>query len=370
MHRRAFVYHGSFTALGLGLNRLAPLPWRRSDAAPRASVPKALVCLVLRGGVDGMSLVIPYGEPAYYRARPTVAVSPPGESGGALDLDGFFGLHPALEPLVPLYAGRCLAVIPAVGSTEVSRSHFDAQASLETGTPGVRSTPDGWLNRYLQQRGPAPCGWGRAVALAPRLPRLLEGGAPAVALGRWEEHAASAPQDSSLRAAYPGSALGRALRLVADLLAADGGWQVAVVDVGGWDSHVAQGGPSGFLAGRLADLGASLAAFTDDLGTRLTDVMVVTLTEFGRTVRENAVGGTDHGRGSAMLILGGGIRGGRVLGRWPGIRHQSRGHDDGVAVTTDVRDVMGEILARHLGAERLDHVFPNHDRGGPVGLFD
>ncbi len=409
LSRRVFLKAGGLAFVGIGA---APgLLVRAAAAANGSERRRTLVVLLQRGAADGLNTVVPYGERAYYDLRRTIAIAAPGRAGneGALDLDGHFGLHPALAPLLPLYKDGRLAVVHAAGSPDPTRSHFDAQDFLESGTPGRKSTEDGWLNRHLQAaplRSEAqPAGTAgplRAVSMTPTLPRALQGRAPAVAMARLREFglrpgageqaargfedmysaavrdtlhdtseeafgamaALKAANPSRLGAAagvrYPRGPLGEALLQVAQLVKSDLGVEVAFVETGGWDHHAAEGGASGQLAGRLRELGSALAAFEADLGQRADDVVLVTLTEFGRTVRENGNRGTDHGHGSVAFVLGGRVRGGRVHGRWPGLATSQLHEGRDLAVTTDFRDLLGELLVLHLGASDLRAVFPGH----------
>ncbi|BCS35826.1 hypothetical protein TBR22_A50600 [Luteitalea sp. TBR-22] len=398
MHdRRIFVKRGAVALLALGF---AP-EFLAQAAAAATRRRKVLVVVFQRGAVDGLSMVVPHGDAAYYAARPTIAVPRPGRDAGALDLDGHFGLHPGLAQLHALYRNGSLAVVHACGSPDPTRSHFDAQDYMESGTPGVKRTPDGWLNRLIAQRHDAEhVGAMRAVALSSRLPRILQGAAPTLAMTSVErmriagggatgdafEAQYAAAADRVLRdtgretfdamrtlrgvesrgpataagAAYPRSAFGDALRQVARLIKADVGLEVAFAEAGGWDTHVNQGGSTGQLATRLGDLGQAIGAFVADLGAGMQDVVVVTMSEFGRTVAENGTRGTDHGHGNAMLVLGGPVRGGRVYGRWPGLDVASRAEGRDVAVTTDFRDVLADVIATHLGVADLGPVFPGH----------
>ncbi len=411
--RRAFIRNGAVALVTLGF---APrFLARTADAAGSPARRKVLVAIFQRGAVDGLNVIVPHGEAAYYLARPGIAVPRPGSGGGAdpaIDLDGFFGLHPRLAPLEPLYRRGRLAIVHACGSPDPTRSHFDAQDFMESGTPGIKSTTDGWLNRALQS-GPdaAPTPF-RAVAVSPQLPRALLGRAPALALGpiaqfgvrggsptlaaAFEQEYASAPDPTlqatgreafdavralkaaSLRpyqpapgAEYPRSPFGGALREIAQLVKADVGLQVAFADVGGWDTHVNQGASGGQLAGRLDDFARALAALSSDLDDRLGDVVIVTMSEFGRTVRQNGNAGTDHGHGNAMLVIGGEVRGGRVVGRWPGLGPEQLYEGRDLAVTTDFRDVFAELAERHLGVADAGKVFPGYgiDRGRFAGLL-
>ncbi len=413
--RRIFVKAGGLALVSLGLDPLflgraayAARPPHSSRAARR----KTLVCLFQRGAVDGLSMVVPYGDRAYYAERQRIAI--PREQ--LVDLDGHFGLHPRLAPLAPLWRAGSLAVVQAVGSPDTTRSHFDAQDYMETGTPGEKTTRDGWLNRVCQhdrEHADTPF---KAVAFGPQLPRALAGSAPALAIDDLRAFGVRGPQpggrdrlsrafeelyegsatgllaSSSAEgfeavqmlkqadptqyspangADYPQGRLGRSLMQIAQLIKADVGLEIAFADAGGWDTHVNQGSDQGQLAGRLDELGRALAAFAQDLGDRLADVVVLTMSEFGRTVRENGTGGTDHGHATAMFVLGGGVRGGRVLGRWPGLEPADRYEGRDLAVTTDFRDLFGEVVSAHLGARRLDHIFPGRagDPGGFPGAF-
>lgn len=359
-------------ALGLDpifLTRAAYAVNRRSGFGDRN---KALVCIFQRGAVDGLNMVVPHGDPFYYRERPRIAIPRPGVTGGALDLDGHFGLHPALAPLEPLYRDGSMAIIHAVGSPDATRSHFDAQDYMESGTPGVKVTRDGWLNRYLQlqharEHQDTPF---RGVAIGPQLPRALRGAAPALAIDNLRAFGLRGPV-AARGAEYLHSQLGNSLRQIAQIIKADLGLEIALADVGGWDTHVNQGASEGQLAGRLTDLGRALAAFARDLGARMADVVVLTMSEFGRTVAENGNAGTDHGHGTAMLVLGGAVKGGRVCGRWPTLDPARRFEGRDLAVTTDFRDVFAEVLTYHLGAGATDlhAVFPGYEALKPVGVF-
>ncbi len=401
--RRVFVKSGGLALFSFGLD---PLFLARAAFASYRPLPPStvfsrpiLVCLFQRGAVDGLNMIVPHGDPLYYRERPRIAVP----EKDVLDLDGYFGLHPRLAPIKPLWDSKSLAVIHAVGSPDATRSHFDAQDYLESGTPGVKATPDGWLNRYCQHDREHQDTPFRAVAFGPQLPRILAGTAPSLAIDDLQAFGLRAPQPAARDrltrafeelyagsatgllsttsreafeavqmlkrldpgqyrpgngADYPRGKLGKALLEIAQLIKADVGLQVAFADVTGWDTHVNQGASEGQLAGRLDELGQALAAFTGDLGERMRDVVVLTMSEFGRTVRENGNSGTDHGHATAMLVLGGPVNGGKVLGKWPGLDPAQRFEGRDVAVTTDFRDLFAEILARHLGATELSAVFP------------
>ncbi|MBZ4419273.1 DUF1501 domain-containing protein [Myxococcus sp. RHSTA-1-4] len=396
---------------GAGLFLAPGFLGRALAASPVSPARRALVTVFLRGGVDGLSLVPPVEDAAYHRARPSLALKPPGSGpGAALKLDGPFGLHPRLEPLMPLWREGRLAVLHGVGLPSPVRSHFDAQDFVESGTPGRKATPDGWLNRALEdEEGGAAL---RAVALQPTLPRALFGSAGALAMGRLEEfrlrggrrgaEAASGfsalyagAVDEALRTTgqgafealsqldeqrlsrlpaestveYPKGPLGQRLRDIARLLEGDVGLEVAATEMGGWDTHAAQGAETGVFANRCRELAGALSAFAADLGPRLEQVTVVVLTEFGRTVRENGSRGTDHGVGSAMLLLGGGVRGGKVHGHFKPLEpeHLQDGRD--VPSWTDVRAPLVEALRACRPGVDVAKVFPGFTPPAPLGLF-
>ncbi len=403
--RRVFVNETGLAVVSFGLAPRFLL--RAADAAPAGSRPRVLVAIFQRGAADGLNIVIPHGDPGYARARPSIAVPAParGAEDRALDLDGFFGLHPGLAPLVPLWKRGELACVHAVGSPDATRSHFDAQDYMEAGTPGVKSTPDGWLNRCLQHGSSRDdASVFRGVALAPLLPRSLQGAATALAVPSLDTFdlrgAAGAPTEiqrgfeslyrqavqdflggtaqatfeavKRLRAAkttfrppehgatYPRGRFGEVLRQTAQLVKADLGLEIAFVEVGGWDHHVAEGGARGQLAARLEEFGQGLAAFWQDLGERRGDAVVLTMTEFGRTVRENGNAGTDHGHATAMFVLGGRVRGGKVYGRWPGLAPERLFEGRDLALTTDFRDLFAEVAVRHLGRPWSAPLFPGY----------
>ena len=381
--RRVFLRSSGLAVVSFGA--LPRFLARTALAAAGITRRKTLVVLFQRGACDGLNTVVPFGDSAYRSLRPSIAVPPPnGGKDAALDLDGFFGLHPALAPLLPAWREGSLAVVHAVGSPDATRSHFDAQDFMESGTPGRKATEDGWMNRSLKAQPDPVASPFRAVALTPTMPRSLAGSAPAIALRnisdfglrptvggpstRGFEDVYAATQflkaaDPSRYAPAPGARyprgpLGDSLLQVAQLLKADVGLELAFTEVGGWDHHAAEGGVTGQLANRLRDLGAALAAFHLDLGPRLSDVVLVTLTEFGRTARENGNRGTDHGHGSVAFVMGGPVRGKRVLGRWPGLGNDRLYEGRDLAVTTDFRDLLGEVLTQHLGVGDLGSVFP------------
>jgi len=409
MQRRAFVKAGACALVALA----GPPRFLVRAAAAAQARGKVLVAVFQRGAVDGLAMVPPHGDPGYAGARPSIGLKAPrrGAPERAVDLDGFFALHPALAPLLPLWQDHALAVVHACGSPDATRSHFDAQDYMETGTPGVKSTADGWLARAVRAR-PAQASPFRAVALGPALPRALQGVVGAISIAsldrfdvraaggdggarrgfeslyaqgvrdllrgtgretfeavRMLERADAARIPAANGADYPRSPFGAALRQIAQLVRADVGLEVAFADSQGWDTHVGQGAEQGQLALRLGDLAAGLAAFARDLGSRLADVVVLTMSEFGRTVAENGNRGTDHGHATAMLVLGGGVRGGRVHGRWPGLLSHQRFEGRDLAVTTDFRALFAEVAAHHLGVQAAP-LFPGFTpTARPLGLF-
>ncbi len=364
---------------------------------------KRLVVIFQRGAADGLNIVVPHAEPQYYAMRPSINIP----RNAVLDLNGFFGLHPSLAAFQPLWQQRHLAIVHAAGSPDSTRSHFDAQDFMETGTPGVKATEDGWLNRSL--RGlPSPSVQNpafRAIALGPSLPRILSGTEPAVAMNNINDFsiggrnprpspvasAFEAMYDHSsdtvlhgtgeetfdavkmLKAAdpgkynpapganYPKGRLGDSLRQLAQLIKANLGVQVAFADIGGWDHHVNEGATEGQLANVLGEFSQSIAAFWTDLGDLGEDTVVITMSEFGRTARENGNRGTDHGHANVMFVLGGPVKGGKVYGRWPGLDQSQLYEGRDLALTTDFRQVIGEAIARHLGNKNLAEVFPGYD---------
>jgi uncharacterized protein (DUF1501 family) len=404
--RRVFLKNGAFAFVTLGF---APsFLARTAFAADRPGRAKRLIAIFQRGAVDGLNVIVPFGEADYYAARPSIAIPKPDGDNAAIDLDGFFGLNPRLRPLKPLWDARRLAIVHACGSPDSTRSHFDAQDYMETGTPGMKSTADGWLNRYLQakreeaaQHEKNPF---RAVALTQQLPRMLQGAAPALAinqLGQFGVHAGPRSDEAAAMfeaaygsaatrvlngtgrdafdamkmlktadparyqpsngADYPTTPFGQALRQIAQLTKANVGLEVAFADVGGWDTHVNQGSAEGQLANRLDDFARAIAALAIDLGDDLEDTVVLTMSEFGRAVSENGNRGTDHGHGNAMLAIGGAVRGGKVYGTWPGLAVEQRYDRRDLAVTTDFRDVFGEIVVRHLGVKDARAIFPGYN---------
>ena len=403
LSRRIFLRNSALAMVGVGA---APLWLQRAalakDAPGRRN--KVLVAIFQRGAADGINIVIPHGEQRYYDLRPTISVPRPNAAvpaDSAIDLDGFFGLHPSLASLKPLWDRQELAIVHAAGSPDPTRSHFDAQDYMESGTPGLKATADGWLNRALPPvtGKPSPV---RAVSLGPVLARTLKGSNSAVAvenLNNFTVRDAAAskvlesmygssqdqilggtgretfdavtllqsmqktPYQPAAGANYPRGRFGDSMRQIAQLIKADVGVEVAFADLGGWDHHVNETGPRasvGQLANRLDEFGASLSAFYRDLGDRMEDVVVVTMSEFGRTAKENGNRGTDHGHANAMFVMGGPVKGGKVYGKWPGLAPEQLYEERDLALTTDFRDILSEAVRSHLGNTSLKSVFPNY----------
>jgi uncharacterized protein (DUF1501 family) len=407
--RRVFLKNTGIAIFGI---TAMPTFLRNAMAASTGTGKKVLVVLFQRGAVDGLNVVVPYAESNYYQMRPTIAIPRPGQGGSdgaqgaAIDLDGFFGLHPNLAPLQPLYRQGLLAVVHATGSPDPSRSHFDAQDYMEAGTPGVKSTQDGWLNRALQQeREPKPSTL-RAIAVSPDLPLTLRGQAPAIAVPDLRQFKFFGPPrlvetnfeamysdavDNVMRgvgqetfeavdtlqkldpqkyqpapgADYPASRFGQGLQEIAQLIKADVGMEAAFLDSGGWDHHVNEGAVQGRMGNLLTDLGRGLSAFAADLGQRMRDVVFVSMSEFGRTAHENGNRGTDHGHGNYMFVMGGSVKGGKVYGRWPGLAPDQLNQDRDLKVTTDYRTVLSELLRSHLGIADFSSVFPGFTADRP-----
>lgn len=395
MLRRDFMKYA--VAAGLSI-----LPVGRGAFAMRNpdGAQKKLVVVFMRGAVDGLNVVVPYTEQAYYEARPTIAIPRPGAANGALDLDGRFGLHPALASIMPMWNEKSLAFIHASGSPDETRSHFEAQDYMESGTPGQRRTQDGWMNRLLAGLPDAHSPT-QAVSFGPTLPRILSGRASVANMALGASAARPLPSDRAelqplFARMYAGNdALSRAYRegdeahkklmgdLKADMMEADNGAppadaaaknagqiarlmrddrsiQLAFFAVGGWDTHVNQGSSEGQLANHLKPLGEGLATLARGLGPVYDDTVILVISEFGRTVHENGSGGTDHGHGNAMWAMGGPVAGGKVYGAWPGLGESELHEGRDLAITTDFRAGIGAVLGGHMGLDAavLSRVFP------------
>jgi uncharacterized protein (DUF1501 family) len=457
MERRDFL-----TLMAAGAGSMVPLgraAWA-ATAPASADTRRKLVVVMLRGAADGLNIVAPVADPDYRQARPTIALAAPGREDGALDLDGYFGLHPALAPLMPLWRGRKLAFVHACGSPDPTRSHFDAQDYMESATPGIKSTQDGWMNR-LAAALPGASSPTRTLSIGPVLPRILAGAAPAVNVAsiasagkagvlerpalaagfdrlymgharfgkayrdgreaRREVMAAAEAQgavqaamqpamqaamEPGMQAAVspdmppggpdtqPGTQAGMPRNLQQEMLAANNGAplpagfpddaarlaalmrndpniQLAFFALGGWDTHAGQGAGTGQLANRLSPLALGLAQLARRLGPMFDDTVVVVMSEFGRTVRENGNRGTDHGHGNAMWVMGGGVAGGKVLGDWRGLSAGALHEGRDVPVTTDFRAVLAQVAEQHLrlDARQLAQVFPALPAGARLALL-
>jgi uncharacterized protein (DUF1501 family) len=401
--RRGFMKGGALALVGTSVIPGFLLKSVMAEATTAAANNKKLVVLFQRGAADGLNIVVPYKEKNYYAMRPSIAI----QQKDVLDLDGFFGLHPQMAAFKPLYDQGHLAIVHAAGSPDPSRSHFDAQDYMESGTPGVKSTEDGWLNRALVD-GPAPKGPDgkpsafRAVALGAQVPRTLEGKQPAIAISNLADFSVGGkgPQPSAISNAfqamydessdavlhgtgqetfeavkmlksadpakyqpaagvnYPNTPFGNSLKQIAQLMKANLGVEAAFSDIGGWDTHQNQGGATGQLANRLTEFSNGIAAFWKDMGDDSENITLVTMSEFGRTARQNGTGGTDHGHANVMFVLGGTVKGGKVYGKWPGLNDGQLNEGRDLTVTTDFRRVLGEAAYKTLGSRNMDIVFP------------
>jgi uncharacterized protein (DUF1501 family) len=390
--------------------------WLARAASSAEGKRKTLVAIFQRGACDGLNVVVPFADKRYYELRPTIGIAAPGKEtnpnaaagfgNAAIDLDGHFALNPALQALKPLWDKQQLAIVEATGSPDPSRSHFDAQDYMESGTPGSKG--DGWLNRALPPAVPGTTSPVRAIAMGAQLPRTLSGDRSAIAvndvqqfkLGNGDtagilEKMYSTSADAQLGGAgkdafaamrmiqslnkqpyvpangaqqqyNQGGELGRSLLQIARLIKADAGVEAAFAEVGGWDHH---GNENPQLSNLLRQFASALAAFSKDMGDRMEDIVLVTMSEFGRTAQENGNQGTDHGHGDVMMVLGGPVRGGKVYGKWPGLEQEQLFEGRDLAVTTDFRAVLGELVTGHLGQKNLAQVFPGYQPGDPLGLL-
>ena len=407
MNRRFFLKSGSIALASVGMSLSAPAFLERVvlGNALTGGKRKTLIAIFQRGAVDGLNMVVPFGESNYYEFRPGISIPKPaaGKAEAAIDLDGFFGLHPSLTSFKPLWDAKQLAIVHACGSPDNTRSHFDAQDYMESGTPGVKSTSDGWLNRYLQSKEDPDKSSFRAVSMTKQMPRVLQGRAPAISMANLSDFTIRAGQSSEKiqnsfeamyatksndmlaatgretfeavnylkkvnpeqykpenGAQYPRTPFGNSLLQIAQLIKAGVGLEVAFTDIDGWDTHVNQGNSRGQLGNLLQQFSSGITALHQDLGQRMDDVVVLTMSEFGRTVRENGNRGTDHGHANAMFVVGNSVRGGKVYGTWPGLKNDQLYEGRDLALTTDFRDVFGEIATRHLGSKEPRTIFPGY----------
>jgi len=403
LSRRTFLKSGIIALGALSWPAWMPrIAFAAPDAAPKGDT---LVCIFQRGGMDGLNVVVPHGEAAYYAARSTLAIPQPraGNAASAIDLDGFFGLHPNLRPFKELYDARKLAIIDAVGSPDPTHSHFDAMDFMERGTPGEKAIPTGWLARHLQIMAGDNKSPFRAVGMGTIVQAALRGPVPATALqsiaqfhlnGNAQEVAkiqsglaalyqgddfvdvqgattlkamdalskiTAGKYEPANGAKYPDTAFGKSLMAVAQLIKAELGVEIACVDIGGWDTHAGEGGADGGeLPKLLEDFAQGIHAFYTDMGDRMSRTTIVSMSEFGRRLQENNSKGTDHGHGNVMFVLGENVRGGQIYGDWPGLARDKLYGPGDLAITTDFRDVLGEIVKNRLGNAKLDAIFPGY----------
>jgi len=417
MNRRFFITSGGVALASFGLMNAAPSFLQRvvlgqTRQRLTGGRRKTLIAIFQRGAVDGLNMVVPHGERAYYDLRPGIAIAKPqtGNAEAVVNLDGFFGLHPSLAPFKPLWDSQRLAIVHAAGSPDNTRSHFDAQDYMESATPGLKATADGWLNRYLQSKPNPERSLFRAVSMTQLTPRAMQGKAPTLAMSNLADFTIRAGKSSASvqggfeaiydqavndaltgtgketfeavnylkkvnpvqykpenGAQYPRTPFGNSLLQIAQLIKAGVGLEVAFTDTPGlnWDTHFNEGNSRGQLGNLLQQFSNAIAALYTDLGKRMDDVVILTMSEFGRTARENGSRGTDHGHANAMFVIGNDVRGGKVYGQWPGLKSDQLYEGRDLALTTDFRDVFGEIARRHLGTVNLNQVFPGYASSEP-----
>lgn len=410
--RRFFLKSGALAVASFGASLMIPSFLERTALASNSQNSKKIMIVIFqRGAADGLNTVVPFGDGAYYKARPTLAIAKPNPSDeqSAIDLDGFFGLHPALKPFKPLYDSKSLAIIHAAGSPDSTRSHFDAQDYMEIGTPGIKSTPDGWLNRYLQTKediGKEQLAALRGIAIGNKQPRVLAGTTPSLTVASLNsfEVRGGAKTSSAFEtmygkssddviapagvealeamrtirkirstsylptnsAIYPNGQFGNSLKQIAQLIKSNIGLEIAFADLGGWDTHTAQ---KPRLNQLLKEFSSAIAALHQDLGDKMQDVVIVTMSEFGRTVKENGTAGTDHGHANCMFVLGAGVKGGKIYGKWPGLEREQLYETRDLALTTDFRTVCGEVISKHSGAKDLAKIFPNFQSKSSLSIL-
>jgi uncharacterized protein (DUF1501 family) len=411
MDRRYFIKSSGIALASFGLTSVSPTFLHQFANAQsftnKGSKKKTLIVIFQRGAVDGLNMVVPFGDSDYYNLRPNISIPKPNDKNGVVNLDGYFGLHPSLKPFENLWKSKQLAVIHSAGSPDNTRSHFDAQDYMESGTPGNKGTRDGWLNRILQSSQDKADSPFRAVSLTNQVPRSLLGKSPSIAMtnladfsikagvytksvqGGFEEIYEEKTKDSlgeagketfeavnylkqanptqykaENGAVYPNSVFGKSLLQIGQMIKAGIGLEIAFAEVGGWDTHSnevnTQNRSQGQLANLLRDFGQSIAALTTDLGKKMDNVVILTMSEFGRTAKENGSRGTDHGHGNAMFVIGNSVKGGKVYGDWKGLSNSNLNEGRDLAVTTDFRDVFAEVASKHLGNTKLDKIFPNY----------
>jgi len=411
--RRFFLKSGALAIAGIGASLAIPSFLERTALASNSQNSKKIMIVIFqRGAADGLNTVVPFGDAAYYKSRPTLAIAKPNSSDeqSAIDLDGYFGLHPALKPFKPLYDAKGLAIVHAAGSPDSTRSHFDAQDYMEIGTPGIKSTADGWLNRYLQTNSEPSSKDGlaalRGVAIGNKQPKTMAGTGASLTIAslnsfdvrggaktssafetmygkssddiiapsgvealeamrtiRKIRSTAYLPANSAI---YPNGQFGNSLKQIAQLIKSNVGLEIAFADLGGWDTHTAQ---KPRLNQLLKEFSSGIAALYQDLGDKMQDVVIVTMSEFGRTVRENGTAGTDHGHANCMFVMGGGVKGGKVYGKWPGLEREQLYEARDLALTTDFRTVCSEVVSKHCGAKDLAKIFPNFQNKSSLSIL-
>lgn len=413
MNRREFIKLASLSTLSMFAPGLAG--WAFSNGMDEAN--KKLIVILLRGGVDGLNIVAPYGDPLYYSMRPRIAVAKPGQENGLIDLDGHFGLHPALSPIMPYWQNKTLAFVHSSGSPSPSRSHFDAQDNMESGAPGIRSVSTGWLNRLVGALPSKSNSSLHAISIGPVLPRIMSGPAniatiaksvqvnkslldrPVVAsvfhdlyggrtddlgkafnegmaahneinesLSKPDDEAAMMDQEQKIAnrgAPLPNQnkAYGKQL---AQLFRKSPSIQVAFLDFGGFDTHVNEGTGKGQLANHLLPLGQGIADLIEGLGPMYKDTTIVVMSEFGRTAKENGNSGTDHGHGNVMWVFGGEVPGGNVYAKWAGLNAEALHEQRDLPTSTDFRSVLSYLMNNQIGVSKLTlaKVFPDFQASG------
>jgi uncharacterized protein (DUF1501 family) len=411
MDRRYFLKSSGIALASFGLMSVSPTFLHQFANAQsftdKVSKKKTLIVIFQRGAVDGLNMVVPFGDSDYYNLRPNISIPKPNANNGVLDLDGFFGLHPSLKSFEGLWKSKQLAIVHSAGSPDNTRSHFDAQDYMESGTPGDKGTRDGWLNRVLQSSTAKDDSPFRGVAMTQQVPRSLIGKYPSIAMtnladfsikagvysknvqggfeGIYEENKKDALGEAGKEtfeavnflkemnpakfkpengAIYPNTSFGNSLKQIGQMIKAGVGLEIAFSEMGGWDTHSNEVNPQNRSTGQLANLlrefGQSISALSTDLGKKMDDVVILTMSEFGRTAKENGTRGTDHGHGNAMFVIGNNVKGGKVYGDWKGLSNSNLNEGRDLAVTTDFRDVFAEVASKHLGTTKLDKVFPKY----------
>ncbi|OAQ38779.1 hypothetical protein A5893_12075 [Pedobacter psychrophilus] len=417
--RRGFLKSGGLALFGIGLGGL---PSFVAKAAASVKAPglfkkrKTLICIFQRGAMDGLMAVTPFTDNYLKTARPTLFMSAAktGNAKSLIDLDGKFGLHPSMKAFESVFKEGRLGIVHGIGSPNNTRSHFDAQDYMESGTPFNKGTSSGWLNRAVGLLGHDGATPFQAVSLTSSLPRSFYGDNPSVAISNlqdfniqmkgnpnganmasksfedlYDQTTSSLLKDTGKEsfdamkmlnktdtknykpgngANYPNSSLGNSLKQIAQLIKMDVGLEVAFAESGGWDTHFNQGTDNGIFARNVNDLSESMMAFWTDMGTLQDDVTIMTMTEFGRTVKQNGTGGTDHGRGSCNFILGNDVAGGKVHGKMNTLAIENLEDGRDLAVTTDFRTVFSEVADRHLGINKDTILFPDW-KGSHIGMM-